>query len=73
MKRMFKVLAVAALVATILVTSISPALGRPAHFGQRMPTDVPCTLTEIPQNEPGAHHVTSPPGHVGCWLVLPGQ
>lgn len=71
MARMIKALAVAALVAMILVASISPALGRPAHFGQRMPTDKPCTLTDIPQNEPGAHHALDPPGHSGCWLVLP--
>ena len=73
MRRMIKVLAVSALVAVMLVASISPALGRPAHFGQRMPTDVPCTLTDTAQNDPGAHHVFDPPGHTGCWLVLPGQ
>ncbi len=73
MRRMIKALATATLVAMILVASISPALARPAHFGQRMPTDTPCTLSDTAQNASGAHHVFDPPGHTGCWLVLPGQ
>lgn len=73
MRRMIEALAAAALIAIILVASISPALGRSAHFGQRMPIDKPCTLADTAQNEPGAHHIFDPPGHTGCWLVLPGQ
>lgn len=76
MKRTIRVLAVATLVAVILVASMSPALARRGSFGHRMPTDKPCEVAERdltgPQNEGGAHHVSDPPGHTGCWVVVPG-
>ncbi len=80
MRRMIKVLAVVALVAMILVVSISPSLARPSRFGQNLGTEHPsnaeqhpaCTATKNAQNEGGAHHVVNPPGHQdGCWVVLP--
>lgn len=73
MRRTIKVLAVAALVTVILVASISPALARPSKFGHRMPTNRPCEVAELSQNQGGGHHVFDPPGHTGCWLVLPGK
>jgi len=71
-KRMIRVLAVATLVAVILVASMSPALARRANFGHRMPTGKPCEVTEKAQNDSGAHHDPNPPGHTGCWVVVPG-
>jgi hypothetical protein len=79
-RRMIKVLAVVALVAMILVVSISPSLARPSRFGQNLGTEHPsgaephpaCTGTENARNAGGAHHVVNPPGHQdGCWVVLP--
>jgi hypothetical protein len=79
-RRMIKVLAVVALVAMILVVSISPSLARPSRFGQNLGTEHPsgaerhpaCTGTENAQNAGGAHHVVNPTGHQdGCWVVLP--
>ena len=74
MKRMIRVLAMVTLMAVILVVSVTPVLARPARFGQQMPTDRLCEIAAADaQNERGAHHVFNPPGHTGCWLVLPGQ
>ncbi|MDQ3603164.1 MAG: hypothetical protein M3385_04825 [Actinomycetota bacterium] len=71
MKRMIKVLVVAALIAVILVASISPAMARRGNFGHRMPTDTPCNVGKA-ENESGAHHDIGPGGHEGCWVVVPG-
>jgi hypothetical protein len=84
-RRMIKVLAVVALVAMILVVSISPSLARPSRFGQNLGAEHPsnaeqhdaeehpaCTATKNARNEGGAHHVVNPTGHQdGCWVVLP--
>jgi hypothetical protein len=77
-KRMFRVSAVAVLMAVILVASISPVLARPSHFGKRSSTDRPCEVANA-QHGGGAHHEVAPfdPSagiqREGCWLVLPGQ
>ena len=79
MKRMIKVSIVAILLAVLLVVSISPALARPARFGERLNTDRPCYVhSEIAnsQNGRGAQIVDSPvePPNIqrmGCWVVLP--
>jgi hypothetical protein len=78
-RRTIKILAVAAIVAVILVVSVSPSLARPSRFGQNLGTDHPsgeehpaCTGTENAKNAGGAHHVVDPEGHAeGCWVVLP--
>jgi hypothetical protein len=71
-KRMIKVLAVAALMAVILVASVSPAMARRASGGHPMPTTVPCDATEKTKNEPGAHFEERPQSQVAlCWLVFP--
>jgi len=72
MKRMIKILVVTALIAVILVASVSPAMARRGNFGHRIPTDRPCVATEKAQNEGGAHHEFNPEGHTGCWVVVPG-
>jgi hypothetical protein len=73
MKRVIKVLVVTALVAMILVASISPTMARRANFGHRMPTDTTCNdVPANPRNEGGAHHEDSPQGHTGCWVIVPG-
>ena len=74
MDRMIKILTVVALVAALLVVSISPALARPAHFGKNLGLENPsCDATDNAQNIPGAQHVMNPPGqNDGCWVVLPG-
>ncbi len=71
MKRVIKVLVVTALIAVILVASISPAMARRGNFGHRMPTERPCEVDKA-QNEGGAHHDFDPEGHTGCWVVVPG-
>ena len=73
MKRMIRVLAVAALVAMILVASISPAVAKRAAGGQRLPTEEPCSATTAnAKNDPGAHLDNDPPGdREGCWVLLP--
>jgi hypothetical protein len=77
MRRMIKVLAVAALVATILVASMSPALARVVRGGVLLHTSMPCTATSGAQNVFGSHaetcEVGNPEGRAaGCWLLLPG-
>jgi len=76
MRRMIKVLAVAALVATIIVASTSPALARVVRGGVLLHTTVPCEVTSDVQNVPGSHFETfevgNPEGRApGCWLLLP--
>jgi hypothetical protein len=76
MRRMIKVLAVAALVAMILVGSISPAMARVVRGGVLMDTTTPCENTSDVQTGPGARFETFEPGNPegrtpGCWLLLP--
>ena len=73
MKRMIKVLAVAALVAMILVASISPAVAKRAAGGQGLSTEKPCDATANAQNDvPGEHLQMNPQGpKKGCWALLP--
>ena len=75
MKRMIRVLAVAVLVAMILVTSISPALGRKAAGGQLLSTRSPCNAHEDHvknDREAGAHLINDPDNRdPGCWVELP--
>ena len=77
MKRMIRVSAVAALVAMLLVASISPAVAKRAAGGQRLSTEVPCQATANPQNdrEAGAHLKLNPnpPNQTGCWALLPSS
>ena len=74
MKRMFRVLAVAALVAMIMVASISPAMAKRVAGGQGLSTEAPCHATEDRQDDrvAGAHLDNDPPGdRTGCWVLLP--
>ena len=75
MKRIINILAVAALVAVILVASISPVLARSRNFGHNLHNNPSCEATVNAQNEHGAHHIvdpiTDPPVLPGCWVVLP--
>ncbi|HET7271241.1 MAG TPA: hypothetical protein VFI90_09145 [Rubrobacter sp.] len=72
MRRIIKVLAVTALVATILVVSISPVLARPVRGGVLLPTTTPCTAGLGSQNVPGSPLILDPPGRApGCWVELP--
>jgi hypothetical protein len=74
-KRIVKVLAVAALVAMILVTSISPAFARKVAGGQLLSTEKPCNATAYPQyDRPGVEFRFFGPGEEraeGCWALLP--
>jgi hypothetical protein len=70
MKRVIKVLVVMALVAMMLVASISPALAAKARGGVLLPTTQPC-LTST-QDAHGGRLVLDPPGRApGCWVLLP--
>ena len=70
MKRVIKVLLVMALMAVILVASISPALARAARGGVLLPTTQPCLANTQEAN--GGRLVLNPPGRApGCWLLLP--
>ena len=73
MRRVIKVLAVAALVAVMLVASISPALAKAVRGGILLQTTTPCEHnTEFAQNVPGSHLRTGVPGRApGCWVLLP--
>ena len=73
MRRTIKVLAVAALVATILVASISPASAVKLRGGVLLPVRVPCYATANAQNHTGAHLINDPPERTqkGCWAELP--
>jgi hypothetical protein len=78
MERVIKLLVVMALIAVILVASISPALARPARFGKGLDTGTPCRVhLEIPQAQHGRGAQLlddpDPPQRTGCWVVLPGQ
>ena len=70
MKRVIKVLLVMALMAVILVASISPALARAARGGVLLPTTQPCLANT--QDADGGRLVLNPPGRApGCWVLLP--
>jgi hypothetical protein len=73
MRRTIKVLAVATLVATILVASISPASAAKARGGVLLPIRVPCYATANAQNDAGTKLINDPPERMqkGCWAVLP--
>jgi hypothetical protein len=73
MRRMIKVLAVAALVAVIVAASISPASALKVRGGVLLPVRVPCYATENPNNHTGAHLINNPPDRIqeGCWAELP--
>lgn len=75
MRRMIQVLAVAALVAVMLVVSVSPALARRAPGGHPMPTTKVCDVhldTANAQNERGAHFEVRTQSQIAlCWLVFP--
>lgn len=76
MKHMIKVLAVAALSAMILVTSVSPALARAVRGGVLLKKTTPCEASSVAQNDFafGSHLRIDPPGRTpGCWVVLPSQ
>jgi hypothetical protein len=76
-KRIVKVLTVAALVAMILVASMSPALAKRAAGGQRLSTEEPCKAPANAQNDrPGVNfeiiEPNDPEGRApGCWALLP--
>jgi hypothetical protein len=73
MKHMIKVLAVAALVATILVASISPASALKLRGGVLLSTRVPCYATANAQNVAGTQLINDPSDRMqkGCWAELP--
>ena len=77
MRRIIKVLAVVALVAMILVTSVSPALARAVRGGVQLKTITPCEASSVAQNDDdsGSHLRTDAPGRTRgeCWVVLPSQ
>ena len=78
MRRTIKALAVAALVAVILVASISPALAAKARGGVLLQTPGPCDASSEARNISGSHLVEirvgdpNPEGRaLGCWVLLP--
>ena len=69
MKRVIKILLVMALMAVILVASISPALARAARGGVLL-SPQPCHA--IAQDASGGSLVLNPTGRApGCWFLLP--
>ena len=76
MRRTIKVLAVAALVATMLMASISPALATKARGGVLLQTTTPCVASSEASNVSGSHlevfEEGNPEGRApGCWVLLP--
>ena len=74
MRRTIKALAVAALVAVILVASISPALAAKARGGVLLQKTTSCVegAGSHARNDPGTHLEVNPEGRaLGCWVVLP--
>ena len=76
MRRTIKVLAVAALVAVMLVASISPALAAKARGGVLLQTVTPCAegAGSHARNDPGTHLDEFEEGEgrdPGCWVLLP--
>jgi hypothetical protein len=77
-RRTIKVLAVAALVAVMLVASISPALAAKARGGVLLQTTTSCVegAGSHARNDFGTHlevfEARNPEGRApGCWVVLP--
>jgi hypothetical protein len=75
-RRTIKVLAVAALVAVMLVASVSPALAAKVRGGVLLQTDRPCDASSEASNVSGSHlqefPEENPEGRApGCWVVLP--
>jgi hypothetical protein len=77
-RRTIKVLGVAALVAVMLVASVSPALAAKARGGVLLQATTPCVegAGRVAQNVPGAHlevfEVGNPEERApGCWVLLP--
>ena len=77
MRRMIKALAVAALVATILVASTSPALAKVLRGGVLLHTTRPCEAQLDSQKAQGSPLLlitkdSRPEGQApGCWVELP--
>jgi hypothetical protein len=72
MRRVIKVLAVAALIAVMLVASISPAMAVRVRGGVLLQTENPCIATGAAHNVTGSHLLLDPPGRdPGCWVQLP--
>jgi hypothetical protein len=73
-KRIIKVLAVAALMAVLLVASISPALAARRAGGILMPTTTPCDTHPKPENDKAPHfEIRDTPAPGSCWMVLPNH
>jgi hypothetical protein len=69
---MVKVLAVAALVAVMLVASVSPALAAKVRGGVLLQTDRPCDASSKARNVSGSQLIEDPEGRaLGCWVLLP--
>ena len=75
MRRVIKVLAVSALVAMLLVASVSPAFAKVVRGGVLLKATTPCDLTsQVAQNDPGAPLQIFLPREgrtPGCWVLLP--
>jgi hypothetical protein len=70
--RTIKVLAVVALVAVMLVASVSPALAAKVRGGVLLQTTTPCKASSEAGNVSGSHLETNPEGRApGCWVLLP--
>jgi len=71
-RRMIKVLMVAALVAVMLMISVSPALALKVRGGVLLQTTKPCEASFVAQNVPGSHLRSDVPRRAeGCWVLLP--
>jgi hypothetical protein len=75
-RRVIKVLAVVALVAVMLVTSVSPALAVKVRGGVLLQTTRSCDASRVAQNVPGSHLLIfddpNPEDRApGCWVLLP--
>jgi hypothetical protein len=77
-RRTIKILAVAALVAVMLVASVSPVLAAKVRGGVLLQTTEPCRASSGAQNVSGSHLIEiregdpNPEGRVlGCWVLLP--
>ncbi len=70
MKRVVKILSIAALIALLLLTSALPAMALRRPGGVLLErTDMPCYA---PENAHGAQSELNPPGRLpGCWVLLP--
>jgi hypothetical protein len=75
-RRTIKILGVAAIVAVMLVASVSPALAAKVRGGVLLQTAQPCEwgAGRVAQNVPGTHLEVFDVGEgrtPGCWVVLP--